>query len=75
MPKARRKPQADALDPVVMTVISNRLDGVVPHGVYGVVLTGGIDDDTLQVDSDATRKRRAELARRPSAPGLKPAAE
>jgi N-methylhydantoinase B len=29
MPKARRKPQADALDPVVMTVIANRLDGVV----------------------------------------------
>ena len=29
MPKARRKPRSDALDPVVMTVIANRLDGVV----------------------------------------------
>ena len=29
MPKARRKPRSDALDPVVMTVIANRLDGIV----------------------------------------------
>ena len=31
--------------------------------VYGVVLTGLVEDESLAVDMDATRKRRAELGR------------
>ncbi|MEQ8661230.1 MAG: hypothetical protein RLW62_10465 [Gammaproteobacteria bacterium] len=30
--------------------------------VYGVVLTGSVDDDTLAIDAAATAARRAELA-------------
>jgi N-methylhydantoinase B len=37
--------------------------------LYGVVLTGSVDDDTLGVDDAATTARRAELAAaRPEAP-------
>ena len=32
------------------------------HDVYGVVFSGNIDDESLQVDFDATQSRRAELA-------------
>ena len=44
------------------------------HDVYGVVFTGRIEDDSLAVDADATRVRRAELARRPVPPGERPQA-
>ena len=43
--------------------------------VYGVVFTGRIEDDSLQVDMAATQARRAELAGQPRVRGLEPAAE
>ena len=42
--------------------------------VYGVVFTGRIEDDSLAVDADATKARRAELAGRAVAPSDRPEA-
>jgi N-methylhydantoinase B len=62
-----------------LRVLTDVLEGYESIGkardVYGVMFVGRIEDDTLQVDRDATRTRRAELARQPSTPGLEPAAE
>jgi len=62
-----------------LRVLTDVLEGYESIGkardVYGVMFIGRIEDDTLQVDRDATRTRRAELARQPSTPGLEPAAE
>ena len=33
----------------------------VASGLYGVVLTGSLEDWTLVVDADATEKRRAQM--------------
>jgi len=44
------------------------------HDVYGVVFTGRIEDDSLAVDADATKARRAELAGRAVAPSDRPEA-
>jgi N-methylhydantoinase B len=70
-------------DPVTrdpLRVLTDVLEGYESIGkardVYGVVFTGRIEDDSLEVDNAATQTRRAELARQQlRAPGLEPAAE
>jgi hypothetical protein len=60
-------------------VLTDVLEGyeslVKARDIYGVVFTGRIDDDSLQVDLAATQARRAELAGQPQVRGLEPAAE
>jgi N-methylhydantoinase B len=62
-----------------LRVLTDVLEGYESHGkardVYGVVFTGRIEDDSLDVDVAATQARRAELAGQPSVRGLEPAAE
>jgi N-methylhydantoinase B len=60
-------------------VLTDVLEGYESLGkardVYGVVFTGHIEDDSLQVDMAATQARRVELGGQPGVRGLEPAAE
>jgi N-methylhydantoinase B len=60
-------------------VLTDVLEGYESLGkardVYGVVFTGRIEDDSLEVDVAATQARRADLAGQPRVRGLEPAAE
>jgi N-methylhydantoinase B len=62
-----------------LRVLTDVLEGYESLGkardVYGVVFTGRIEDDSLEVDVAATQARRADLAGQPRVRGLEPAAE